>query len=556
MNKYCKLLAVILALCMMAGIFAGCGSKAESNEVCEPIEYNIEFDPDDGPLTPYEDTLTVEQVRYAQPGCTYIRGESKTDNFIRTFYKEKLNIEYKTVWETEYTSYFTKLNLDIGSDTLPDVFLVDGAQLQALIENDQIEDLTPYYRHYASDILKANVEYDNGYLLQFPTVDGKIYGLPRFTSYAGETAFMWLRTDWMEKLGLSAPTTWDEFLDYIRALKDSGLCTNNSSGFSFLGVASESFDAICQMFGAYYDYFIEDEKTGELTYSGVSEEMKTALQAMQDMYNEGLIDADWASKGSTEEEMISSGQYGVVFGRYFYPYLLRGSKLNDRNAEWGCFPVPSYDKSGETHPMGTNYTNGYIVVRKGFEHPEALIKTMNLWCELNVEGGEYTDWLVEQTSGKYKSANLVNEYMLPYAMEGVSSFTDTGAAIREIMASGNPDEEVKNHPFVKTVYEEIKDPNASDWLTGNGWWHNLVYTQGAEVMESYLKRGLQFNEFQGMLTEDSAFNKVTLDKMMVETYTNIIIGESADTFDTFVSDWYDEGGDTILEEANAWYAAK
>lgn len=561
-----RICALLLTLCMGLGMAAGCqkeGSGEKGDQTQEdgkdetakvPTPEEMGFDPQDGPLSPYEEPLVVTQVRYAQPSCTYVRGESKSDNFIRDFYQEKLNLTYETVWETEYTSYFTKLNLDIASDDLPDVFLVDGAQLQTLIENDQIEDLAPYYEYYASDLLKANVGYDDGFLLQFPTVEGKLYGLPRFTSYAGETGFMWIRTDWMEQLGLDAPKTWQEFRDYIKALKESGLCQAGSCGFSFLGAASDSFDSICQMFGAYYDYFIEDEETGELVYSGVSEEMKEALVAMQGMYQEGLIDPDWAAKGSTEEEMISSGQYGIVFGRYFYPFLLKGSLLNDANADWECYPLPSYDANTVTKPMGTSYTNGYMVVRKGYEHPEALIKTMNLWCELNVEGGQYVEWLAEKTTGEYKSVSLLNEYMLPYAMEGVSAFTDSGHAIRQVLAAENPEEEIKKYPYAKFLYEEIKDPNAQDYLTGAGWWHRLVYTSGAAVMDSYLERGLQFNEFQGMLTEESAFNKVTLDKMMVETYTNIIMGEPADTFDTFVEEWYEEGGQEILDEANAWYS--
>ena len=66
---------------------------------------------------------------------------------------------------------------------------------------------------------------------------------------------------------------------------------------------------------------------------------------------------------------------------------------------------------------------------------------------------------------------------------------------------------------------------------------------------------LQFNEFQGMLSEDSAFDKVTLDKMMVETYTGIIMGDPIDKFDEFVQEWYDWGGTKMLEEVNAWYDA-
>ena len=78
---------------------------------------------------------------------------------------------------------------------------------------------------------------------------------------------------------------------------------------------------------------------------------------------------------------------------------------------------------------------------------------------------------------------------------------------------------------------------------------NMLYSSPLSFTE-------QFNEFQGMLSEDSAFNKVTLDKLMVETYTNIIMGESVDTFDAFVDEWYAEGGQEILDEANAWYESK
>ncbi len=549
--KRMKWIALVLIAVLLCTLLPACSGDTEEPTATKPT---MNFDENDGPLVPYEETLTVTQVRYLQPSTTYIRGEGKNDNFIRDFYKEKLNIEMETVWEAEYTSYFTKLNLDIASDDLPDIFMVDGAQLQTLIENDQIEDLSQYYEYYASDLLRQNVEYNNGYLLQFPTVNGGLYGLPRFTSYAGETAFMWIRTDWMEELDLEAPTTWEELTHFIKTLKESGLCTNDSSGFSFLGVASESFDAITQMYGAYYDYFIDDGN-GNLIYSGVTPEMKNALAAMQEMYKAGLIDADWASKGSTEEEMIASGQYGIVFGRYFYPFLLKGSLLNDPNADWGCFPVPSYDDSKQSTVMGTNYTNGYIVVRKGYEHPEALIKLMNLWCELNVQGGQYVDWLAEQTIGPYKSVNLLNEYMFPYAMEGVNALIDSGHALDTVLSAENPDEEVKKYPYIQTLYDKVKDPTASDWVSGNGWWNRLVYTGSAKVLEGYIERGMQFNEFQGMLTEESAFNKVSLDSMMVETYTNIIMGDSIDTFDQFVEDWYDMGGQEILNEANAWYKA-
>ena len=263
-------------------------------------------------------------------------------------------------------------------------------------------DLSAVYKHYASDKLRENIEYDNGYLLQYPTVDNKLYGIPLTSAYEGNIGFMWLRTDWMKQLGLSAPTTYDELCTYIQKVKDSGLNgTSQSSGFSFLGPGSVSFDSIAQISGAYYNYWVKDAQTGKLVYSSVQPSMRNALLAMQKMFANGLIDRDFAVKASTEQEMISNGQYGVLFGQYYYPALLKGSVLNNKNATWNAYPMPSSDGVNPV-PKGNTYASAYVVVRKGFEHPEALMKSMSLWGEVWLDGGQYRDWFTEQMTTAYK----------------------------------------------------------------------------------------------------------------------------------------------------------
>ncbi|GEM_PF-3415841 len=553
MKRVFNLISLLLVTGMIFCSCTGCGGGQSGKDS------KHQFDENDGPLVPYEETLKVTQVRYQNTSVTYARGEDKSDNFIRDFFKEKLNMEWESVWTTDYSSYFTKLNLDIAGNDLPDVFMVDGAQLQTLIENDQIEDLTDYYDYYASDRLKENIEYGDKMLLDFPTHEGKLYGVPLTSSYAGNTGFMWIRTDWMKKLGLSAPTTYQELCQYIDTLKKSGLCANNSSGFSFLGAGSVSFDSISQMYGAYYDYFVKDESTNKLIYSGITDNMKNALKAMQDMFKAGLIDSDWAAKGSTEEEMISVGQYGIVFGQYYYPGLLSGSLLNDSNADWEAYPLPALNADSKARPKGTDYVNGYVVVRKGYEHPEALLKSMNLWAELWTDGGEYNGWLTERMTTDHKTVKLIGEYALPYQFDGVLTFNSIGKSIREVLSSANPETEINNHVYSKMTFNYIndylKDPKNTANISGEGWKLYKIYTSAAPVMDQYMGN-LKFNEYHGMLSEDSAFNKVTLDKMMVECYTNIIMGDSIDTFDAFVKEWYKEGGQTMLDEVNQWYSSQ
>ncbi|MNF17617.1 hypothetical protein D3C80_2212220 [compost metagenome] len=51
--------------------------------------------------------------------------------------------------------------------------------------------------------------------------------------------------------------------------------------------------------------------------------------------------------------------------------------------------------------------------------------------------------------------------------------------------------------------------------------------------------------------------KSTLDKMKLEVFTKIIMGQSdVSEFDKFVADWKKFGGDSITAEVNEWYKAK
>jgi putative aldouronate transport system substrate-binding protein len=74
--------------------------------------------------------------------------------------------------------------------------------------------------------------------------------------------------------------------------------------------------------------------------------------------------------------------------------------------------------------------------------------------------------------------------------------------------------------------------------------------QLAVEMEPHVK----ISEFMGPPTESMIQYNAYLQKIELETFANIIIGESPlNAFDRFVQDWQKNGGDAITEEVNAWY---
>lgn len=62
------------------------------------------------------------------------------------------------------------------------------------------------------------------------------------------------------------------------------------------------------------------------------------------------------------------------------------------------------------------------------------------------------------------------------------------------------------------------------------------------------------NYFQGPLTETMKSKNELLKKLVLQTYSKIIYGQSPiEEFDTMVANWKKSGGDEITKEVNDWY---
>ena len=95
----------------------------------------------EGPLAPYNETVTLEVALMINADLNYQEGDDITNKPWIRGYKEKLNIEVVPAFTAEWDDYFTNINLAIADKTLPDVCMVQTTQLQQLIEADMLNDL-------------------------------------------------------------------------------------------------------------------------------------------------------------------------------------------------------------------------------------------------------------------------------------------------------------------------------------------------------------------------------------------------------------------------------
>ena len=200
---------------------------------------------------------------------------------------------------------------------------------------------------------------------------------------------IWLRKDWMDKLGLEAPRTLSDAEEIIRQFieKDPG---NNGVGSTVglvadtslcggCGYSSEyTLDIVFAAYGAFPKQWIKDED-GKVVYGSVQPEAKKALEHIHEMYEEGILDRNFLMRTSSNIiELIVNGQCGSFFGPWWAPNNpLMDAVAADPTAKWEPYLLATEENGSTSYHTQVPYGN-FVVVRKGYEHPEIVCKIISV----------------------------------------------------------------------------------------------------------------------------------------------------------------------------------
>ncbi|WNR46256.1 extracellular solute-binding protein [Paenibacillus roseipurpureus] len=480
--------------------------------------------------------------------------ESIDDNFHTRIQMKYLNIHYINKWVADGSKINERLNLAIANNDLPDVIQVDISQLNRLIRNGQIQDLTGIWEDYASEALKQNMGYQDNAAFLPATKDKKIYGIPLPYDAGNHTAMMYIRKDWLSKLGLNPPTTYEELRAVAKAFVEQdpdGNSKNDTFAFSMDqgsaegGIGGFTFEALAAAFHAYPRSWIR-ESNGSAAYGGIQPEMKEALAAVQDFYLMGAIEPEFPIHDLPKSmQRVINGKVGIVFGPFYYPlWPLKDTLQNDPKADWLVLPIPG--KGGEkVVPRSVISTNNWVVVRKGYEHPEALVKSMNLYFAMQEGIGEVGQLWREANSGTYKDMSI-HLYAKPYAFDSPNRNMQTGKQILETI-DHNDESYLKTQAAKDNYFQNIKPGGLS------GWGFRKVFYDAERVLAQYDK--VQYSMFFGAPTPTMIVKGNALAKLEYEMYNEIIMGAPLSKFDDFTALWRTYGGDDITTEVNAWARA-
>ena len=555
-----KIISCVLIINLL--ILCGCGDSGATPSTRENTETKEEYEAAlytarTTPYGKYPEQLTYTLGKLSGANNSNLPdGETYENNAYTRLLNERLNVQNQDVFEAMDEQYTDSVTMVIAQNDLPDVMIVEDLdELQYLVDNDMIADLTDSYNNCMSDTIKNIYGSYGRDILDVVTFGGKIMAIPE-TNISDGPNLIWLRKDWMDALGLSAPRTLSDVEEIIRQFKEKDPGHNGAGNTVGLvcdtslcggcGYSSEyTLDIIFAAYGAFPKQWIYDED-GNVVYGSVQPEAKEALAHIHELYKEGILDQDFLMRTSSNLiELIVDGQCGSFFGPWWAPNnpLMQAVEQN-KDAEWQPYLIAT-EESGLTSYHTQNPSGKYIVVRKGYEYPEIACKIVSVLFDYlryndrdNQEIVDYYKENVDPTARPFAiNVDYNNALQICYGELNHVFAGDKSADDLNVL-------EYSYYEACESYLKDAENASAEDWAAYTS---RITACKILNDGRTNKVESLYFGETETMVTD-----WWSLENLESDTYLKIVTGESSlDEFDRFVENWNQNGGETITKEVRA-----
>ncbi|MBQ3797627.1 MAG: sugar ABC transporter substrate-binding protein [Butyrivibrio sp.] len=358
-----------------------------------------------------------------------------------------------------------------------------------------------------------------------------------------------VRQDWLDKLGLKAPTTTQEFEDMLVAFKDNA-DTLLGSDASKMVPFSTSYDVgwrASNIITSYMDPAITDK---EYYINGFDDRMvtqastKEAVRLLNKWYNAGLMWKDFVLYGSgdtTEDDMIKAGYVGAFQHNWDYVFRNGEDSINanlKRNVgeDAKFVPVDCFQNSAGKYSKWLYSSAGDRKLFFPTTNDEPLASLL------------YLDYISQPDVIKYLQAGE----------EGVTHQVLDSGAIQIIAATGDAIQNSgKNIDYTITCNGTyFGDQKLADLSIAYGY---------AEADPELVSQADKISKADGLspknvnvgVIEAEAGVGDTLSAKRDQIYDNAVVAAEADfdsTWDSFMADYLSAGGQAIMDERAAKWA--
>ena len=441
-----KILCAALALSMAGSLVTGCSNSNTSSTAAAG-------------QTKSKATLTVEVFDRGKSGQP-----SLTDNFwtkyIQTNFGDKNNctVQFVTVPRTQEVD---KLNVLMAAHQAPDIsFTYDVGTVTNYIKQGGLTQLDDSLKKNGPDLVK----YLGEDVLKYGKFDGKTYSIPAKRTILMQSN-VFIRKDWLDKLGLPLPTTRDEFYKDLVAFRDK-----NPGGVSGVIPLVYGYTATtANMVDSFYPKTPDEQIAAcslDASYdiSWKRDGYKDYLKFMNKLFNEKLISQDFATNktGAESDAAMSNGKGGAIAANWDYVYrnapgIYTNLKKNVPTAE--LVPVDCFKNSEGKYSKRNYSANGmYILVPQDSKNADLAIKYLNWMSQIKntvflQNGQEGVDYTLDNGVPKATTpSTLTGNKMIMVAYNGDYDILTNGPELgdaaknEESIASGYPgyEKNVKN----------------------------------------------------------------------------------------------------------------
>jgi putative aldouronate transport system substrate-binding protein len=567
MKKLYKITAIIIASLLILSM-AACTTNGDDIDI---VVVRDASDTDDFKMS----ELTTVNTALSWNADWYPSQYSAGNNPIYDLYKSAVNINMVNKFELPWEGYEQQITSAFITSDYPDIFFVSAKMLDELIRNEAILDITEYYKQWGTQELKDTLSYNNNINFSYCIQGGKMYGIPKVTDDCDRPT-VWSRLDWIKNLNErdntgktlydtvnskrfneNGPQSLEEFwaLAEACALEDpDGNGKKDTYGISMSSALDATTIPIFNAYNAYPTSFVENDD-GTWSNLGINNEMKAPLQKLAEMVAKGVIDSDYINWSNTDAwSKAASGYAGITLGPAYIPTWPLSNTLAI-GGDWIASKMCTVDGS-EFIPSRNLNVSGYYVVRKGYAHPEALIKILNNLATSDETNEWYQGYIT--ASEPVTNSSIFNWMPISIDRSTVNFERHTAFmyAIEKYEETGEFDlSMIEARDIVR--WNQVK--NYYLYQSSSGWAMYKTFYEGVTIAKSYGTNGDSgvYNMWNYPSTKTMKLKETYLDQMTAQTRLAIISGKiNISAFDDYVTDWNNGGGLKILNEMQAYITSQ
>lgn len=346
----------VLTLAVALGALAGCGGKSASDGTPSGTAAGTAAPKTSGAKAEKLPPLKLSVL------ANYIGEPPQDGSDVQKAIEAYTNAELQVQWVSDIKQ---KLPVIIASGDMPKAVTVNNSQLKLpymvnAMRAGTFWDLTNYVKDY------PNLAKINPLIYQNTSLDGKIYGLPLVRPISRFA--ITYRKDWMNKLNLKEPQTLDDYYNLLKAFTEKDP-DGNGKADTYGIVEDKTISVIGRValwLGAPNGWGVKD---GKFVYAPETNEYLEALKWVKKIYDEKLINPDFAVVEKTAaESLFTSGKAGTYINITDGAFKF-GEKLKKSN--------PQAETDMFSRLPGLN--NGVVNAENGsngiFAFPKSSVKT-------------------------------------------------------------------------------------------------------------------------------------------------------------------------------------